>query len=159
MVVTVRRDRAMADTMPRRSPPTRVMSEAAIATSAPVPIAMPRSAWARAGRVVDAVADHRDDVPLVLQRDDVLGLLRRQHLGEHVLDADLAGDGGGGGGVVAGEHPHLQPEGLQLGDRLGGLGLERVGDQEQAGRCPVDRDEQRGGAVLRAGGGRARRAQ
>ena len=48
MVVTVRRDRAMAETMPRRSPPIRVMSEAAMATSAPVPMAMPRSAWARA---------------------------------------------------------------------------------------------------------------
>ena len=84
--------------------------------------------------VVDAVTGHRDDVALVLQRDDVVGLLRRQHLGEHVLDADLAGDGGRGGGVVAGQHPHLQPEGLQLGDRLGGLRLQRVGDQEQPGR-------------------------
>ena len=48
MVVTVRRDSAMAETMLRRSPPTRVMSEAAMATSAPVPMAMPRSAWASA---------------------------------------------------------------------------------------------------------------
>ena len=39
----------MAVTMPRRSPPTSVMSEAAIATSVPVPMAMPRSAWASAG--------------------------------------------------------------------------------------------------------------
>ncbi len=44
MVVTVRRDREMAETMPRRSPPTRVMSEAAMATSVPVPMATPRSA-------------------------------------------------------------------------------------------------------------------
>ena len=49
MVRTVRRDRAMAAVMPRRSPPTRVMSEAAMATSVPVPIAMPRSAVASAG--------------------------------------------------------------------------------------------------------------
>src|SRR5215212_5760443 len=49
MVPTVLRERAIAVTIVRRSPPTRVMSEAAIATSVPVPMAMPRSAWASAG--------------------------------------------------------------------------------------------------------------
>src|SRR3954451_21226800 len=49
MVRTVRRESAMAAVMPRRSPPTRVMSEAAMATSVPVPMAMPRSAVASAG--------------------------------------------------------------------------------------------------------------
>ena len=42
-------------------------SEASIATSVPVPIARPRSAWASAGGVVDAVADHRDHAALGLQ--------------------------------------------------------------------------------------------
>jgi len=48
MVLTVRRESAIADTTPRRSPPTSVMSEAAIATSAPVPMAIPTSARASA---------------------------------------------------------------------------------------------------------------
>ncbi len=39
----------MAVTIFRRSPPMRVTSEAAIATSVPLPMAMPRSARARAG--------------------------------------------------------------------------------------------------------------
>ena len=49
MAVTVRRDSAIAATTPRRSPPARVMSEAAMATSAPVPTATPTSAVASAG--------------------------------------------------------------------------------------------------------------
>ncbi len=49
MIPTVRRDRAMADATSRGSPPTRVTSDASMATSAPVPMATPRSAWASAG--------------------------------------------------------------------------------------------------------------
>ena len=49
MVLRVRRDRRMASAAERRSPETRVMSDASIAMSVPVPIARPRSAWARAG--------------------------------------------------------------------------------------------------------------
>ena len=39
----------MAVTIPCKSPEISVISEAAIATSVPVPIAIPTSAWARAG--------------------------------------------------------------------------------------------------------------
>ncbi len=49
MTVIVERDSSMARAMPRVSPPTRVTSDASIATSAPVPIATPRSARASAG--------------------------------------------------------------------------------------------------------------
>src|SRR6266540_2831316 len=45
---SVRRDNRMASTAARRSPRTRVRSDASMATSVPVPIARPRSAWARA---------------------------------------------------------------------------------------------------------------
>src|SRR6266511_2184512 len=48
MVRSVRRDNRMASTAARRSPRTRVRSDASMATSVPVPIARPRSAWARA---------------------------------------------------------------------------------------------------------------
>ncbi len=50
----------------RRSPETRVRSLASIAMSVLVPIARPRSAWASAGYVVDAVADHGDELALFL---------------------------------------------------------------------------------------------
>ena len=49
MVRIVARLRAIAAATLRGSPRIRVMSDASIATSAPVPIAMPTSAWARAG--------------------------------------------------------------------------------------------------------------
>ena len=71
------------------------------------------------GGVVDAVADHRDHVPVGLEGGDAVGLVGGQDLGDDVVDADLGRDGLGGGGVVAGHHPDLQAEGLQLGDGLG----------------------------------------
>ena len=43
-------------------------------------------------RVVDAVADHRDDLTGVLQAPHLRHLVRRQHLGDDPLDADLVGD-------------------------------------------------------------------
>ena len=49
MIGMVARDSSIAAATARGSPPTRVMSEASMATSAPVPMAIPRSAWARAG--------------------------------------------------------------------------------------------------------------
>ena len=49
IVASVRRERRIASAAARRSPETRVRSEASIATSVPVPIARPRSAWASAG--------------------------------------------------------------------------------------------------------------
>ena len=110
----------MAVTMPRRSPPIRVTSEAAMATSVPVPMAMPRSAWARAGASLIPSPTMATVLPLRLQRRDLRGLLLGQHLRQDVLrrDPHLAGDGLGRGPVVAGEHPHLQPQGPQLGHGL-----------------------------------------
>ena len=49
MLRMVARDRSTAVTMPTSAPETNVMSEDSIATSVPVPIADPTSAWARAG--------------------------------------------------------------------------------------------------------------
>ena len=76
--------------MPRRSPLTSVTPALSIATSVPVPIAMPTCACASAGRVVDAVAGHRDDAALGLQPLDRRGLLLGQHLGLDLVDAELA---------------------------------------------------------------------
>ena len=107
------------------------------------------------GGVVDAVADHRDHVPVGLEGGDPGGLVGREDLGDDVVDADLSGDGVRGGGVVAGHHPDLQAEGLQLGDGLGGVGLDGVGDGHQAGQGAVDGDVHRGAAGRRRPAGLA----
>ena len=49
MVRIVRRDSWIAVTTARRSPRMRVTSDASMAMSVPVPMAIPTSAWARAG--------------------------------------------------------------------------------------------------------------
>ena len=49
MTRTVGRDSAIAEPTSRGSPPTSVTSDASMATSVPVPMATPRSAWASAG--------------------------------------------------------------------------------------------------------------
>lgn len=59
------------------------------------------------GRVVDAVTHHRDHPALVLQPPNLSYLVLRQHLGQHLLDADLLGDRGSRAGVVAGDHGYL----------------------------------------------------
>ena len=56
--------RRRARAMPRRSPFTSVTPALSMATSVPVPIAMPTSACGERRRVVDAVAGHRDDAAL-----------------------------------------------------------------------------------------------
>ena len=97
--------------MPARSPFTRVTPALWIATSVPVPIAMPTSAAAKAGRVIDAVAGHGDHVPFGAQLLDDPVLVVRQHIGHHIVDAELAGDRLGRAPVVAGEHDdaHARP--------------------------------------------------
>ena len=85
-----------------------------MATSVPVPMASPRSACASAGRVVDPVADHRDDRALAPGARDDGGLVGRQHVGDHVVDADLGGDRARRPLVVAGEQHRPQPERAEL---------------------------------------------
>ena len=75
-----------------------------MATSVPAPMAMPTSARARAGRVVDAVADHGDLQATGLQLGDLGRLVLGEHLGEHLVDAEVAADGLGDLAGVAGDH-------------------------------------------------------
>ena len=65
------------------------------------------------GRVVDAVAGHRDHPPLSLQPLDLVGLLVGQHLGADLVDPELACHRFGRGAAVAGQHDDSQPFGLQ----------------------------------------------
>ncbi|MGC3972943.1 MAG: hypothetical protein QM771_00975 [Nitrospira sp.] len=52
---------------PRKSPFTSVTPAFSIATSVPVPMAIPTSAWARAGSIVDAIPGHRHDLTFLLK--------------------------------------------------------------------------------------------
>ena len=83
-----------------------------MATSVPVPIARPEVGLGERRRVVDAVADHRHDAALGLQAADHVGLAGRQHLGDHLVDADLGGDRARGRLVVAGQQHGPQAERL-----------------------------------------------
>ena len=92
-----------------------------IATSVPVPIAIPTARGRERGRVVDAVAGHRDDLALGLQASHHLGLARRKHVCLDPVDPDRAGDGLRGDPVVAGQHHDLEALGAQRADRFGAL--------------------------------------
>src|SRR3974390_1946559 len=92
MLRMVARLRRRARTMPCKSPLISVTAALSMATSAPVPIAMPTCACASAG------------ASLMLKRLDRACLLIGQHLGDHLVDAELAADRLGGHAAVAGQH-------------------------------------------------------
>ena len=73
----------------RRSPETRVMSEASMATSVPVPIARPRSAWASPGASLTPSPTIATTRPSAWRRRTTLHLVGGEHLGDHLGDADL----------------------------------------------------------------------
>src|SRR5262245_41028815 len=92
-----------ARTMPRRSPLTRVIPALCIATSVPLPMAIPTSAWARAGASFTpspAIAT----TSLGVQALDEGDLLIRQHLRLDVGDGESPRDGERGRPAVAGHH-------------------------------------------------------
>ena len=144
--------------MPRRSPLTSVMPALSIATSVPVPIAMPTSAAASAGASLmpsPAIATTAPPAAAVLRRASCLSSGATP--ASTSIDAELLRDGFGGALVVAGEHDDLQAERVQCADGLGRRGLDRVGDGEQAGGLSVDGDED-DGLALRSAAARRRSA-
>ena len=64
-------------------------------------------------------------------------------------DPGLLGDRFGSGSVIASQHPHFEAKRLELGNGFGGLGLQRVGDRDQAGPTPVQSDVHRRRAAPR----------
>ena len=62
------------------------------------------------GGVVDAVADHADEMAFALQAPDLERFVFGQHFGAHASDPDLAGDRGRGAAVVAGDHDDIEAE-------------------------------------------------
>jgi len=61
-----------------------------------------------------------------------------QHLGHHLVDAQLARDGICRAGVVAGYHRHGQAKGVQGADGLWCRLLDRVGHGQDRDQMPVD---------------------
>ena len=132
MVASVRRARAMASAAARRSPETRVRSEASMATSVPVPDGEPEVGLGEGWGVVDAVAHHGHHLARLLEAPDLGRLAVGQHVGQHAVDAHLGGDGPGRALVVAGEQDRRKPERPQLGDGLAAGGLQPVGQSHEA---------------------------
>ena len=138
----------MAEPTSRGSPPTSVTSDASMATSVPVPMATPRSARASAGRVVDAVADHRDLAAPAWRRSMTAALSPGS---TSAMTCSAESPPGArrpppwrGCRPSPATRPCRRPGGR---DRLGGLGLDRVGDRHEARRRATGRDEHHGPAV------------
>ena len=143
MLRTVASESARARTMPRRSPLTSVTCALDIATSVPVPMAMPTSAARQRRRVVDAVAGHRDLAAFGLQPVDELGLVLRPDLAVHLVDAECRATAS----AVVRPSPVAMtmrsPAALQARDRLRRRLLDRVGHRDEAGERAVHGQEHR----------------
>ena len=92
MFASVARARRRARTRPPRSPFTSVMPGALDRDVGAGAHRDPHLRGRERGRVVDAVAGHRDDLALGLQAAHHLGLALRQHVRLDPVDPDRAGD-------------------------------------------------------------------
>ena len=110
-------DGPRATMMPRRSPLTSVSCALFIATSVPVPIAMPTSAQASAG-VVDAVARHRDHMAFFLEPFDQCELVGWLHLAVELGNAQPHRHRLRRGHTIARRHNDLHPGRAQASQRL-----------------------------------------
>ncbi len=96
------------------------------------------------GRVVDPVADHAGGPVPGVDLGNRRHLVGRQQAGPLLADAQLAGDGRGCPGVVAGEHGGPQAQVVQLGQDPGRLGPRPVGQADPAQRAGIARQGHRG---------------
>ena len=130
----VARLRRMALAMPRRSPFTRVTPALCMATSVPVPMAMPTSASLRAG------ASLMPSPAIATCFPSARSFLTWATFPAGSISASTAsrpsclGHRSGGTAVVAGEHDEFQPERVEFGDGFGCSGFDRVGDSEDSRR-------------------------
>lgn len=83
------------------------------------------------GGVIDAIADHGDDLPLFLQGADDRFLLLGQHLRDDPGNADLLGNGFGCTAVITGEQQYRKTH-LPQGGNGSGTGFPgRIGDGDE----------------------------
>ena len=128
MLRIVARDSAMAVTRPRRSPDIRVTPADSMATSVPVPIAMPTSADASAGASLTPSPTIATACPRAWRSATAAALPSGRTSAMTRSMPAAPRDRLGGPSVVAGEHRDLETEPMELGDRLDRARLERVGD-------------------------------
>jgi len=118
----------MAFTTSSGSSRMSVTSAASMATSVPLPMAVPTWATASGGCVVDSVTDHHRLAPVRLDGLDRCGLVLGEDLRPDVrrVDADLFGDGTGRPLVVAGDQHHVGATVVECGDGRFRTLLDRV---------------------------------
>ena len=117
-----------------------------MATSVPVPMARPRSAWASAAASLTPSPTMATTLPSACSSAMTSTLSCGQHLGDHLVDADLGGDLVGDGRVVAGQQHRGQAEGAQLLRWPRAGRLDRVGHDEHAAGLAVPADDDGGPA-------------
>ena len=150
----VRRDSRIASAATRRSPRTRVRSLASIATSVPVPMASPRSAWA------SAAASLTPSPTMATTRPSAWSRLRTSTFSCGSTSAitcsmpTSAATDRAAAVVVAGQQDRRQAQGAQLPDRGGRGRLDRVGDHQHPARGAVPADRDRRPSLGLRGGGR-----
>ena len=120
---------------------TRAMSAASIAMSLPTPpIAIPASAFFRAGASFIAVAYHADGLSRGLAGADVVQLVLREAAGAEFVYPGGAGDALRRARMVAGQQHGLDPGALHALDCLRRVRPERVGENNEARCGAVDGD-------------------
>ena len=143
--------KAMAVTTPLSSPLIRVMSADSMATSVPVPMAIPTSAWARAGASLIPSPTMPTRLPFGLELFHLAGLGLRQDLGQDAVDTDLFGNGIGGPLVIPGHHDDLKAQLVEGIDRCCGILLQGIGHGDNAGRPAIHCHKHRGLSFLGEG--------
>ncbi len=133
--------------MPPRSPFTSVTPALSIATSVPVPMAMPTSAAARAGASFTPSPAMATTRPSSRSRRISACLSAGSTSATTSAMSSLPGDRLGRGAVVAGQHDDAQPEGAQATQRLRRRRLDRVGDGDHPGGAAFDRQIQHRRAI------------
>src|SRR5215472_7806527 len=123
------RESTRAFTMPVRSPLSSVTPALSIATSAPVPMAMPTSA--------DAIAGHRYGVALATKSCNDGIFLIREHFSLDLDDAQVARDRLRRGAIVASEHDHADTVRSECSERIGRRCFHWVGDSDDASGLAV----------------------
>src|SRR5918996_6167792 len=137
MLRMVARLKRRARTMPRKSPLTKVTPALSIATSVPVPMAMPTWACARAGAPLTPSPAIATTLPSPWSRR-MTSAFCSGRTSANVVEPKGASDRLGGDAGVAGQHHHLQPLRLKRPHRLRCARLDRIGHPEE----PPDPDVQ-----------------
>ena len=101
---------------------------------------MPKSEGGQRRRIVDAVADHRDDPTFLPQFGDQRDLVGRGDLGMDAVDADTCSHFLRDGCVVAGEEYRRQSESTKVIDGLRRRFLDLIGDGDDSHEGIVDGD-------------------